>query len=236
MINCKYEELADKVKKRLKNVSNLCLTTDLWTDPINTKSYICLTSHFIDKDEHVSIVLGVFDLNESHTAVNISSWLLEVLNIWEIKLLQVDLVVTDNAKNIAAAVKKTFGADKHMGCFAHKLNLVVMDALKATPNALSIVKKVKIFVKHSKHCVDDYDKLKKQTELKLIQSVDTRWNSTYYMIERFVELSELISIIFLENKKCDPMLSAVELYTLKEFLKILKPFEIATKIVSGEKF
>ena len=56
------------------------------------------------------------------------------------------------------------------------------------------------------------------------------------MIERFLELSELISIIILENKKCDPMLSAVELYTLKEFLEIFKPFEIATKIVCGEKF
>lgn len=40
----------------------------------------------------------------------------------------------------------------------------------------------------------------------------------------------------IENESGPEMLSAVELYAAKEFLSILKPFEIATKIICGEKY
>lgn len=73
-----------------------------------------------------------------------------------------------------------------MGCFAHKLNLVVSNTFMDSPLAQEIIKKIKKIVRHFKHCINDYDKLKKRVDCKLINSVETWWKSTYYMIERFV--------------------------------------------------
>lgn len=56
------------------------------------------------------------------------------------------------------------------------------------------------------------------------------------MTERFVTLAEFISPILLENKLAPDMLTAIELDSAREFLNVLKPFEIATKIVCGEKY
>lgn len=56
------------------------------------------------------------------------------------------------------------------------------------------------------------------------------------MIERFLLLADEITIILIENKAAPPMLTAVELYALREFVNILIPFEAATKIVCGEKY
>lgn len=114
-----------------------------------------------------------------------------------------------------------------MGCFAHKLNLVVSNSLKKTC-AAEIIFKIKKIIGFFKHCTNDYDKLKDIVPYKV--------RSTFYMIERSMQLIDHIIIILLENKRSPPMLSTVEIYSVREFLTILKPFEIATKIVSGEKY
>jgi hypothetical protein len=42
------------------------------------------------------------------------------------------------------------------------------------------------------------DELRALSNLKLIQSVETRWNSTYDVLERFIELADKISGILLQ--------------------------------------
>lgn len=49
-------------------------------------------------------------------------------------------VVTDNAANIVAAVKRTGWA--HVPCFAHSLNLVVQEGLKCVETIRSKVKSI----------------------------------------------------------------------------------------------
>lgn len=71
---------------------------------------------------------------------------------------------------------------------------------------------------------------------KLIQDVQTRWNSTYYMIDRFVEMQTSIrgTLGLLDN--APDTLRPEDWTILQDLIKILKPFVEATKAISGQKY
>lgn len=70
---------------------------------------------------------------------------------------------------------------------------------------------------------------------KMLQDVSTRWNSTFYMLQRFVDLEVAIrGAIGLLDKAPDSLNSNE--WTVKEFCKVLSPFEEATKEISGEQY
>lgn len=76
----------------------------------------------------------------------------------------------------------------------------------------------------------------------LIQCVPTRWNSTYYMIERLLEQRKSISGVL--NDRLYTSMKIAKKYTLgleaweilEQLNNILKPFELTTKIISSEKY
>ncbi|XP_068083192.1 zinc finger BED domain-containing protein 4-like [Anabrus simplex] len=71
---------------------------------------------------------------------------------------------------------------------------------------------------------------------KLIQSVPTRWNSTFYMLSRFVELKDAIKVTTALTSNTLPVLSEEEWEICKDLCTVLKPFEEITKQLSGEKY
>lgn len=79
-----------------------------------------------------------------------------------------------------------FGKEKHLGCQAHTLNLVLAKIIEGDEIVSSLCKKVKSIVTSFKKSVILSDKLRELSDLKLIQSVDTRWNSTLDMLNRFI--------------------------------------------------
>ena len=100
-------------------------------------------------------------------------------------------------------------------------------------------------VGHFKHSVVASEELKKrqkqmeQSELKLIQSCTTQWNSTYYMLKRLVEtrwpVSAVLSCEQVTKRKDRYLYLKSDQWTLAEELaKILEPFETATTFFSYE--
>ncbi|KAL0148574.1 hypothetical protein M9458_056121, partial [Cirrhinus mrigala] len=139
---------------------------------------------------------------QRHTADEIAAALHEIFRDFNIEN-KVGCVVTDNAANMVAAVKKL--VLRHMPCFTHTLNLIVKDGLSAVAELTETREKVKRIVGHFKSSCVSMEKLSKYQremklpEYKLVQEVETRWNSTYLMLERFlavkVPLSAALSTI-----------------------------------------
>ncbi|XP_011410530.1 PREDICTED: zinc finger BED domain-containing protein 4-like [Amphimedon queenslandica] len=73
-------------------------------------------------------------------------------------------------------------------------------------------------------------------EHKLIQQVDTRWNSTYYMLERYLEQYEAIKTTLCLLDRNDLMIPRERNTALQEVVKILTPFESVTREISSENY
>lgn len=140
-------------------------------------------------------------------------------------------IVTDNAAvmlKVAEIVKL-----RHLPCFAHTLNLVYKD----TCNQLEfkeLMDKCKQIVRYFKHSTLASDQLKaaqkslNKPELKLLQEIETRWNSLFYMIERLRKVRDEVTLVINQNSRAPPNLSAEEYTLLEEVEKILDPLEACT--------
>lgn len=72
--------------------------------------------------------------------------------------------------------------------------------------------------------------------LKVVLDVKTRWNSIYYMIERFLDLYQMLVSILLVKTNAPDILTVRELQDIKECKNLLCPLEDLTKKLSGEKY
>lgn len=192
----KYEYLKTCEKRKLEKIDYFSVTADIWTDVLNTVSYLGMTVHYEFKGELQATTIGVTEMTERHTSEVIGKWMKMILQDWHIDDEKIAVVVTDNAANIKKAVRDIFGSTKHIACFAHSINLVAEDTMNFQ-NAISLCTKIKRIVTYFKHSTIAADALRKLTHLKLIQSVDTRWNSTFEMLQRFILLSREVGSILL---------------------------------------
>jgi hypothetical protein len=137
-----YETLKELLKKSLREVESISLTTDLWTSNQNIQ-YMCLVAHYIDADWVLQCrVLNFVELDPPHTGIVIAQAIFDCLAEWKIE----DKIITatlDNAANNDTAItnmkakllaRKNSSFDPiyfHVPCAAHIVNLVVNDAPRA---------------------------------------------------------------------------------------------------------
>lgn len=216
---------------------NLTLTTDGWTSSA-IENIMSVTVHFVSKEcELKSALLSCFMYNERHTSVNMSEKIVDVLTEWKVKE-KVMFAVTDNAPNIVNSVKISNWL--HIPCTAHTLNLVVQHGLQTISN---IRKKVKATVDYFHRSPQANSKLLATqtrinpncTPLKLNNDVPTRWNSTFYMFERLINLEESVTVTVGLLQNPVQLLSEEEWSILKDISNVLRPFEQITNEMSSEK-
>ncbi len=70
----------------------------------------------------------------------------------------------------------------------------------------------------------------------LIQSVSTRWNSIYYMLQRINEVLNCVTVVQLREKHSLILLTPSEIEALPEVISILKPFADVTAALNGNTF
>lgn len=242
-LDLKYDAVAFHFKEKLQKATHISFSMDVWTETMSEKAFFGITAHFLERIDIQSIDLSIVQLQSNHTAECLEQTMLKVFDEWNISKENVVGITTDNGYNIVAAVRRSFEA-QHIHCFAHTLNLVTEAALLNEKIVPTIIK-VRAIVKYIKNSVNVSDKLRKiQIEnnvaegniKKMILDVKTRWNSTYYMVQRFLELLKVVGQILIDDASSPEMPSASEVETLRNLETLLKPFEFATTEISGEKY
>lgn len=136
--------------------------------------------------------MDCFSYDEKHTAQNISTLLADKFNDWKIQE-KIVCVVSDNTANIIAAVGRDGWNSQR--CFAHSINLLVQNGLKTIDPVLEKLKTIVAFFKRSSRALAKLRKIQIQMglpELKLIQDMPTRWNSTQDMVNRACKIKDFI--------------------------------------------
>ena len=232
-----YDEQKLKLQTILDGVPNIALTSDIWTSN-QSQRYITITAHMLTHDwRPKSFVLQTRQMNHAHTGVNISDELKQCTTEWNIDD-KIIAIATDNA----AALAVQLCGWRRIPCLAHTINLVVKAAILACDAEVEVQKKVKCIVSYFHRSVKASDELKKvQSQIsvpehKLLQEVETRWNSTFYMLERYIEQHCAITTtlcLLNQNSMC---ITNDELKIAEAMIKSLKPFEAATRELCTEKY
>ncbi|KAH8033749.1 hypothetical protein MRX96_031268 [Rhipicephalus microplus] len=240
-----FDDTRKKVKDELSSAfegrtSAVTFTRDMWTSRAN-ESYVSFTCHLLTP----SFRMKRFTLNTRHMAVrhsaeNIVQMLVEMCAKWEIPDGCRKYIVTDNGHNIRAAVRRLPWTVR--ACFAHTLQLAIHDAISNTPSIDHLCKKARHIVGHYKHSssaqkrLDEYQKKMGKDPLRLVQDVDTRWNSQYLMLSRLLDLKEAVSVELATSSSSIDGLCSAEWKEALEYLDTLKPSYDATVITSADKY
>lgn len=72
-------------------------------------------------------------------------------------------------------------------------------------------------------------------QLCLIQDVSTRWNSSYYMMERIISQQQPLCASLLELRKTDLLPSDSEIASMEAFIEVTRSIAEITEVMGGEK-
>ncbi|WCJ28874.1 Zinc finger BED domain-containing protein RICESLEEPER 2 [Euphorbia peplus] len=240
--------------KRLLTGQRVCLTTDTWTS-IQNLNYLCLTAHWIDSNWKLHKKILSFCPVANHKGLTLGKTIESCLLDWDID--QIFTITVDNASSNDTAIRylknetrhwkgTILGHDYiHVRCCAHILNLIVKDGLKDLDDSIVRIRDVVRYVRLSpsrlqffKRCVE---KCKIESKSLLCLDVETRWNSTYKMLEAAEKFEKAFMKLegedskYLEHFDSGPP-NVDDWKNAKCFIKFLKLFYNATLKFSGSLF
>ncbi|KAJ8353394.1 hypothetical protein SKAU_G00209610 [Synaphobranchus kaupii] len=230
------------IKHELSAAPTVALTTDGWTSRA-TESYLTVTAHFINSEwEMKNPVLQMHPVYEQHTSTHLAEELQEAVAEWKLERPRTTIAVTtDNARNIVNAVSEA-GLGPHIGCFAHTLNLASQKAMAVNQvsRLLGKIRRAVSFFHRSTtaaHILESKQEMLHLPKHSLIIDVSMRWNSSYAMVERYLEQQAAVYSApterTLKNKEI-ANLSDQEVSFAESVIEIMKPLKTITTILSTE--
>lgn len=233
-----FDEVKKHVSALVHGVSAFSFTTDIWTSSVCPMSLLSLTTQWINDDEFTrhQVTLHAKPFRGSHTSQAIAGAFNSMLQTWGIPKTSVHIVLRDNAKNMIKAMSDA--ELPSLPCTAHTLQLAVHEGLLSQKSVADAVATGRRVVGHFKHSALAYSRLEdiqleiNQPAKRLQQDVQTRWNSTFYMIQSLVEQKRALGIFVSEHGLPDALM-AHQWTLLEKVLSVLGPFEELTRKVSS---
>ncbi|KAL0152413.1 hypothetical protein M9458_052136 [Cirrhinus mrigala] len=217
------EALSEVLKSAVHDNGGVAITTDMWTDDFNRRSYTALTCHYITEDWKLAsrVMCTVeFDCTLPKTAINIHEQINEQLCSYGISFDQV-VLVSDQGSNIKAAQKNYHW----IPCAAHVLNTILKHTFSG-----SDIEEVTKMTDACKGIVKYLKKASASTALPhgLVQECETRWNSKIDMLKsvskQYREINEL-----LESRGQSERMEGIYQNTLTTVIDFLEPFKKASE-------
>ncbi|KAL6631066.1 hypothetical protein ACP70R_028406 [Stipagrostis hirtigluma subsp. patula] len=247
-----YEHGMMDFREKLKNMKcRVSLTADFWTS--NQKmGYLCVTCHYIDENWKIHKRIIKFGLVETpHNGRNMFNAMLRTLQDWNLEH-KVFAITLDNAaanhsfvstlKENLVAKKLLHGQGKllHNRCAAHVLNLIVQEGLEQISDAVSNIRESVKYIKSSQARKERFEKMIQDVGISCDKrpslDVDTRWNSTYDMLNSTLPYARAFESLSREDSQYLHEPLPEEWAMSKKLCQILKKFHSATKVVSGSKY
>ena len=241
-------EYAEKCGLLTNMVMNkpIALTTDMWTSA-GHDGYVTCTAHFLGDDwtSH-NYVLATRIMKERHSGVNMAGVLRSIIDQFNIEQSDIVGLLTDNASNMYKCAEELKWP--HFPCFAHTLQLSVRAGLNdvvAIKKTIAACKRVVAYFHKSTLASTELAVKQQQNQLPkhvLISDVETRWNSTYQMMERLLEQRIAIYAVLMDSKIIKKSDAATLDMTdnswaiMENIISVLKPFYVATSVMSSEEY
>ncbi|EOA18248.1 hypothetical protein CARUB_v10006740mg, partial [Capsella rubella] len=260
-----YKQKKDRLKKLFGcDMKRVSLTTDIWTDPTTSLSYMVVTAHWIDANWVLQKRIISFKPVIDHEGETIAAQLSQCVEDWGIE--SVFTITVDNAKGNDKALRlftdalrltgpQTLvrdGAYLHMRCCAHVLNLIVRDGLAIVSGSVIAIRNAVKYVRSSILRLESFQKrvlTGNASRGSVTLDCITRWNSTYLMLtsalkfrgafEKLLAEDKLYNEYFMEieedgEKRIGP-LEAVDWDEIHGLVKFLRLFFNCTLAFSASK-
>lgn len=248
-------------KKFYPKYSSFSITFDGWTDPGKRNTYVAITRHWF-LDDSWELCHGVFDIipmKGSHTGRRLAGEI-------GVRLMDTPCLlyagVTDNGSNMVLALNillHNLGNEEEMceeeeaefeetgfRCQDHSLDLCIKESIEGVREVsqdVYAVRRIMTAVKGSPLLQEKLDGILPILGLPLLSpilEVRTRWNSTFFMLERFSILEPALAVMCHQghfDHLEETFFPDVEaLLRIQRYIYYLRPFEASSRFLEGEKY
>lgn len=236
-----FKDEQQKLSQRFSNISEISITTDIWSASTK-KSFATYTGHFFNNGSVESTVIHFTRIKHPHNAANLQLELEKV--IWTFGLQsKIFSITSDDASNNRASINlfnsvrsfQNLQPIKRVSCFCHMIHNVVIYVIDENAFDSMILK-----VRKLANTVHMSGRLREELSqrcanhasirnLTVITDCKTRWNSTYLMLQRLIELREpMDELCVMEPLLIDHQLGQDHWQQAVNLVKFLEPFYNAT--------
>jgi hypothetical protein len=221
---------------------------------------MCITIHWIDDNRQIQKrIISLIHVKGSHKGPRLAAEFIKGVMLWNLETrlfaLTLDNAASNNScvKTVVTELNKLSKLNKspplicdgvffHVRCFCHILNLVAQDGLKAIGDAVKHIRATIVIVKNSTLQWEEFQSCALFCGLEnnygLPLDVPTRWNSTYYMLNRAIYYKCAIQrLVYLNQDKYAHCATSADEWNMAESLcNCLKKLEEATELFSRHQY